>query len=1444
ELAPGGASFTGKKLYMLVSYEPESNRYLIWTRSNGFYIYDYTRGTLAPFPTGVDDYLKENRLYHGIRFRSGRFAAATLRGGLVIFNTRGALVDIYDTTSGLPTNNVKSVYEDPGGNLWLAMNNGIARIEYASPFSIYDRRNGLKGMVLAVAGHQGELCIGTTNGLFYLNTRGEIREEPKITSNCWSLFSMDDTLIAATSEGIWHLEKNTSRKLSPKNTYVLLPSQQDANRIWVGCKNGAMTLYRSGSQWKIEHDYKNITQSIRTIVEPPGKNLWLGTTTQGVIRIEAAKSFDTPVITNYGKNHGLPGGGMNVFFAAGRVMVTTQKGLYRYDEQNRRFVRDFIFGKDFGDGTTSIFRIVEDKQARIWFTARNRNYLAKPQPDETYQVNSTLFKRLPIAQVNVILPEGSSVWFGRNDNLIRYEINKPGNYRAPFPALIRSVRLINDKTVIFDGFEKNMQDGSITLSPALRYKDRGIRFQYAAPFFEEETRTRYSYFLEGSDEKWSQWSLETQKDYTNIDPGGYTFQVQAKNIYDRLSRKARFSFKILPPWYRTIWAYILYAMGILFFMFLVVKWRSRQHETERKRLEKIIRDRTHEIAGKNQILEKQSQQLKELDEVKSRFFANVSHEFRTPLTLIMGPLEQILAKYTDPDLQNQSRLMLRNSQRLLNLVNQLLELAKFDSGKAKLHLTNQNIVPFIKSVVFCFESLARQNNIDFTFNSEEEKIAIYCDLENLERIITNLLANAFNYTPKGGRITVSLRRAGASKAYPGGTVELEVRDTGTGIPAHQLPHIFDRFYRGGENHGEERNGMVRKGTGIGLALTRELVELHHGTIRVESSYTPGETGGTAFLINLPMETAHLAPGEVEDTPPLPYRTVCEPHEAEPIAAAETPPATPESTGTSGAGEKEKKHIVLVVEDNPDVRGYIRNALEREFYIKEAADGEEGIEEARRIVPDLIISDIMMPGKDGYELCKTLKTDIATSHIPIILLTAKIGEADVLAGLRFGADDYITKPFNTRVLTVRVRNLIEVRAKLQLKRRNQMEMLPRELPVLPIDDKFYRELTGIIQTHIKDPQFSVRDLAKKMGMGRTTLYKKVQAITGEPPTDFIRNYRLQRAAELLKNYRGTIADLALQVGFSNASYFTGCFKERFQRLPSQYRATHLEGGGAAMEDGEDIESLDSPIPGRETAGVETEQAEPDGEKDLVLVVEDSEDARHYIRGALEPVYRVEEASGGRQGIEAALACIPALIISDIMMPEVDGYELCRTLKNDSRSSHIPIILLTAKVSDESVIAGLETGAEDYITKPFNREILLARIGNLLNLRRQLQLKRTRQMTLEPDREQASALDEEFYRDMQRVIEKNLDDSEFGVEELCKALYMGRTTLYRKILALSGETPSEFIRSYRLKRAAQLLRRKTGTVLEVAVEVGFSSSSHFAKCFREKFHQLPSEYLDNH
>jgi signal transduction histidine kinase/DNA-binding response OmpR family regulator len=1175
KMVPGGETFSEERIWIMVPYDSDKNpkKLLIGTRSKGFYLYD---GMMAnTFPTEVDDYLKEKELYHGIRLSTGDFALATRLGGLVIMDPNGGLKYIFDKSAGLQDNNVHYVFEDNQGNLWLCLDNGISKIECTSPFFIYDNRINLPTIILSIVRHHSDLYVGTTQGLYVLRPDAKtFLPVPGISNSCWDLVSMEDSILAATSGGVFHIKNNIKRKLVKDFSFVLLPSRRHRGRTWCGTKSGLVALIGEKGQWEEEQRLEIINQEVRFITEEKNGNLWLGTSTGGVLKVDSPVNINhqPPVVTRYDTSHGLPEGRVYVSKAADHIMFATEQGIFRFNDKEERFIPDLTVGPTFAGGPDSkfVFLVVEDNNKNIWLHSEGWNYQAVPGPEGSYTNFPNPFHRIPMIQVNTIYPDpdGKKIWFGSNDGLICYDKTYKKNYDLDIPVFIRKVE-INKKTSIFNPHGIRPGNTYHGYKLALAYQDRNLRFKYAAPFFENESATQYRYFLEGYDVDWSDWTLEKQKDYTNLDSGRYRFRVQAKSVYGTLSREGNFQFKILPPWYKTWWAFLLYSIAAILVLYSVVKWRSWKLLREKQRLELIVKKRTTEIKEKNRKLEEQtlqlkdqSEKLKEMDQIKSRFFANISHEFRTPLTLIIGPLEEMLSDIRDNKQKKKINMMLQNSQRLFRLINQLLDLSRIDSGKMRLQTNCQDIIPFVKGILSSFHVLAQHNQLELEFYCEEESISLYFDHQMIEEVMTNLLINAIKFTLPGGKITVSVTAPAKQKEIANlssGYVEISVEDTGVGIPKDQLPHIFDRFY---QVQGSLSRDREHKGTGIGLALIKELVTLHHGKINVYSS----EGKGTKFSVHLPMGKEHLKPGDIvapgtpfinetnTKTPvdrPVDY-LISEIEQEKEAAAMKAGEYEESGKDTGNEINEQEKNVILIVEDHADVRQYIRNPLESLYTIVEAKNGKEGIEKAKEIIPDLIVSDILMPGVDGYQLCRELKNDIGTSHIPIVLLTAKASQESIIQGLETGADDYITKPFNSRILLTRIKNLIDLRRQLQLKIQRQKMLLPYEISVSSLDDEFIKKFHEIIEEYLDDPEFTVDILCDRIDMGRSTLFKKIKALTGETPNQFILNYRLERAAQLLKDKSRNVTDVAMEVGFSTPAYFAKCFKDKFHQSPSSFQ----------------------------------------------------------------------------------------------------------------------------------------------------------------------------------------------------------------------------------------------------------------------------------------------------
>jgi len=524
--------------------------------------------------------------------------------------------------------------------------------------------------------------------------------------------------------------------------------------------------------------------------------------------------------------------------------------------------------------------------------------------------------------------------------------------------------------------------------------------------------------------------------------------------------------------------------------------------------------------------------LSEMDELKNRLYSNITHELRTPLTLILGPLEQMLSSETEKiPSRKQVKMMRKNADSLLGLVNQMLDLSKIDAKNMKLELVEADINKFLRTRFAAFASLAEQKSINYHCSLLNEKNIRIFDSQKLEKIVNNLLSNAIKFTPKNGEISCY-----ANFNQPN-SLELIVQDDGKGISNDELGKIFDRFHQANTN-----DDIINIGTGIGLSLTKELVELMHGKIIVESE--PGT--GSKFTVTLPLGTEHLVSDEFQMIQNLntKIRKNTELSEAQDIAEEY-------NNIQDSHREKQDLPLVLIVEDNIDIREFVAESLSDSFIIEKAGNGKTGLKRAIKKIPDLVITDIVMPKMDGIELCNNLKTDERTSHIPVVMLTGKTGIENRLQGLENGADAYLTKPFNIKELHLQVSNLIEQRQKLRERFTRDLRLEPKDIAVTSADEKFIMRAMEIIEKNMGNSEFEVRQFQDEMYMSRMQLFRKIKALTNQTPGEFIRTIRLKRAASLLKQNFGNIAQITYEVGFNNPSYFARCFKDLFGELPSDF-----------------------------------------------------------------------------------------------------------------------------------------------------------------------------------------------------------------------------------------------------------------------------------------------------
>ena len=1165
-------------------YEEETDT--LWIGTGGGALFRIKNGTLSSY--GTEAGIPHLTITYLFQDRMKNLWIGTDGGGLTRMKD-----GVFSTIPGedrLTDGFVYSIYEDREGSLWIGTLEGGLHQLRDSKFTTFTTREGLihDYVDCIYESRDGDLWIGTIGGLSLLKLKKGIMttvlttREGLLNNIVLSLFEdPSGYLWIGTWDGLYRFKDGklftlTKRDGLSDNRIACIVGDAWGN-TWIGTWNGLNRYNASNGQFTLFTTNEGLLSNLIVFIFEDSKgNLWVGTDA-------GLNCLRDGVITAYKQESGIE---KNFFRCGyedkpGTLWFGTKGGLIRMTVKEKEaalHTHTYTFTVQSGLIENDVYSIVEDERGYLWLAGRKgisrvrkkelENFAAgkidRVQPDRYNEKDG--MKSRWCTGTGCKTRDGR-FWFPTSKGVTMIDPNHIKKNILP-PSLIIEKLIVDGESINIHA--KAWKKKPVELAPG----KKRVEIYYTAVSFINSREIKFKSMLKGYDSDWVNMGNARSTNYTSLSPGHYTFKMMACNADGVWNEKeASFSFYLKPYFYQTSWFYLLVVLFVLLVTFSLYRFRVRQLKTREKELSALVELRTGDlkernielenaqqklrhskdlIEAKSLQLEKQSEKLKEMDQMKSRFFANISHEFRTPLTLIMGPLEQRLSNCRDKEQERELEMMLRNSRRLLTLINQLLDLSRFDSGKMNLQAVRQDIVPFLRGIVNSLDSLALQNELTLTFQTREEEILLYYDAGKIEEAVLNLLFNAVKFTPPGGRISVTLGVTG--EPFPG-FLEISVCDTGVGIPVEQLDHIFDRFHQAqglaGHNH---------RGSGIGLALAKEVVKLHHGEITVHS-----EVGnGSEFVIRLPLGHEHLKPEEIAREPvETENRKFLRGAGAVFSKSAPNRESAPwtgrrqeedELAETAVPTRKAEKNIILLVEDNDDVREYIRGPLQPLYQVVEAVDGEEGIKKAQKIIPDLVISDIMMPGIDGYQLCRELKTDINTSHIPVILLTAKASEESMVTGLEIGADDYITKPFSIKILLARIKNLIDLRRQLQENMRRQMTLQPAKVSLSPVDDDFIKELQEAIEQNLSDTRLNVKKLCKILTMSHSNLYRKVQALTGESPGEYIRSYRLKRAAEMLQADFGSVADVAFEVGFSSTAYFTSCFKERFRKLPSTYRAS--------------------------------------------------------------------------------------------------------------------------------------------------------------------------------------------------------------------------------------------------------------------------------------------------
>lgn len=1036
----------------------------------------YTSDTIAYFPdfSAVKVYVD----------KTGLIWIGTNGFGLRKYNPRTR--DFNRSSQKMST---RQIYEDRQGRLWVWAN---------YQFNWYDKHNGklmpIRGFTKEA--EQGRYMIQDRQGIYWFNYPIEqdgvkiIRFDPR------------------TGEQKFFPYEKTTDSLTP------MIEDHDGN-IWMGSFDPFLLKFDTKKEKFFYYDLgefippKTRTNLVKTLYVDDRGIIWVGTPF-GLIKVTDANS-PNPKITLFKnnpensnsltENHIL-----SIYQAAGDPDIfwigTKGGGLNRYDRKKDQFTH---FTTADGLPNNVVYGILPDDIGNLWLST-NRGLSCFNIQKKTFK-NYFASDGLQDSEFNTrsyCRGRDGLLYFGGIKGLNFFDPKQVRSNTAAPQVYITQIK-INNQIEDFKG--SSILGAPIEMASRIRLKyfQNTVSFEFAALDFTTPQKNQYQYQMQGVDKHWVEAGNRHEVTYTHLQPGKYTFRVKGANSSGTWNETpSEITIIVLPPWWRTTLAYMLYVL-----LMGAALWLGYRFQINRIKL-------------KNQLLfeHKEALRLAELDKIKSNFFSNITHEFRTPLTLILEPVRRIIQRTGEEEVLENAHIAEKNSRKLLELVNQLLDLSKLEGKAMKIEWSTGDPLSVLESCYHSFLPLAEKKGVALQFDGSGERYLLRFDKDKLEKIIANLLSNAIKFTPGGGQVLCQcqyLKPPVKSDAINARVLQITVADTGPGIPAENLQTIFDRFFQVNSDG---------QGTGIGLALTKELTELLGGEIRVKSQLGQGAT----FEVNLPLALAHK-----EEKPAT--------HSDDAIS--------PTATKNKTRKKEPTQATILIIDDNAEIRTLVRNSMPAQFQVLEASNGDEGIATALETMPDLIISDLMMPGKDGYEVCSELKNHELTSHIPIILLTAKGALESKIEGLRTGADDYLTKPFHSEELLVRMENLMEQRRRLQSQySKGLMQVLNPNNGIPQADRDFLERLTQFIEENLDNPNLDTEEISTGMLLSRSQFHRKLTSITGQSATEFVRNYRLDRALEMLKTKQGNVTEVAMQVGFNSQKYFSVRFKERFGASPSE------------------------------------------------------------------------------------------------------------------------------------------------------------------------------------------------------------------------------------------------------------------------------------------------------
>lgn len=1106
-------------------FEDKEERLWVHPRGGGFSIYDRIQDRLIPFYNEPfsSRWMFSNMMHSAYSDRQGNLWMCTRSHGLekVIFydDSQFKSILLNNNVNSTVSNDVRPIFEDSYDKIWAATKDG--------KIHVYDTELEEMGIL----NHRGEIGKGAPlNGIAYCITEDS-------EQNIW---------IGTKGEGVYklvrknngdafeifHFRNDPSDNYSLSNNNVYSIFEDEIRNIWIGTFGGGINLipHESDGSKVIHHRNElsgypsDLGEQVRVINSDRQGNIYVGTTL-GLIVFDAGserpEKIDFRIYVRNNQDNGSIGANDVIDICttqSGETFIATfGGGISKVSEtDNMGFPVSFeTYGSAHGLPSNIILSLEEDNNGNIWIGSEGglTKFNRKLQTFENFSEIKRLMKRNNFSENSRYRLRDGRMLFGYSHGMV---IFNPDNVRNntfnPYLAFVQFKLFNRNLPISREG--PLTKDIDILDRIELRYNQNFIGIEFAALDYIDPENILYMYKMEGFDKEWIYAGNQRTANYTNLSRGKYLFRVKSTNSDGVWANNERvLTIEVLPPFWATGWAYLIYVLAAVLILYITF----RILYTFYKMRNKIV-------------LEKRE------SEIKTRFFTNISHEIRTPLTMIVSPIENLLQSKTTPQpVKDQLALVSKNTKRLLKMVNQILDFQKIE--QSPLTVSKVEIAAFVENIYVNYIKNAEIKKIDYAFENRVGTQTIWADAEAVEKIVVNLLSNAFKYTPAGRSIHVSVY-------HENDDVAVRIKDTGIGISKDKQERLFRRF----ESFNEDKSNPS---TGIGLSIVKEMVDKHRARITVESD----EHKGSVFTVQFKTGTSHFDAGVIIDD------TFRSPLSDEP---GEMPPIVENSVYIHE--EINDNPCVLIVEDDDDLRQFIRSILEDEYEVHEASNGKEGFEKAMELIPDFVVSDIMMPEIDGIEFLGNIRKNILTSHILFLLLTAKTTLDSKIDGFEHGADEYITKPFSVSYFKARVKNLLQRRSELQTYYRNRANVTPqippKEMNVanMPVNHKdllFIRSVNSFIERHLGGDDFVIEEMAIETGMSRTLFFKKMKGLTGLAPVEYVRDFLMQHAAELLRERDYTIKEIAYRVGMSDAKYFTRCFKKKYDMTPSEYKRAYGE-----------------------------------------------------------------------------------------------------------------------------------------------------------------------------------------------------------------------------------------------------------------------------------------------